>query len=403
MLDHDQWHEAVKFDENRKSSSHRDVRRKLCSLLKRAGIYKHETIASTIIYNFDKNYRSAWYLPSRAYSVAGKSYPAPSRVWRKVFSILEREGLLERFKSGNRDKCDRFRFTVKFASLFKLKAAKLSFQPYKIVNNKRVGATYSRFSFWPAYSSLLKKYVITTDRRHISVINFAMNITEDGCNGRLTAGYQSIAKTERRTLCFNGEVSAEIDLVGAHLQLLYASCGLELLNDPYSIDLNVPWLASHQIRAIAKKALFVIINTGDRSRAVSSLSGFTNDEDAKLLFERTFQSYCQFFNVTDSDRSTHLIYFMQWMNDIVLATVNRHKEVLDSVSSGKLFWMESELLIRWIAALANNGIPSLPIHDAVLVPISSVDVATEILIDQWNNLFPTAQEVQFQIKLPDAA
>ena len=175
--------------------------------------------------------------------------------------------------------------------------------------------------------------------------------------GRLYAAsqnnYQTLKKAERLKLKINGEAVAEVDINASFLRILHGLRGFAIPDgkDIYQIDsldrsIVKAWITStlgftkfH--RGWPQLALETMSKTGLARKDIPSYPSIT-----PLILER--------FPVL-RDWGTCGI---RWSN---------------------LMFEESEAVIETMVALQNESIPSLPVHDSLIVPASAVDKATCVL------------------------
>ena len=51
-----------------------------------------------------------------------------------------------------------------------------------------------------------------------------------------------------------------------------------------------------------------------------------------------------------------------------------------------LMWLESEAVVSTVILLMRSGVPSLPVHDSLIVPASAEAMASDILSNNYNHV-----------------
>lgn len=183
--------------------------------------------------------------------------------------------------------------------------------------------------------------------------NFAFNM-----GGRLYAiggGYQNMKKELRQSITINGEATAELDFRASHLTILYGLAGqtLDPAVDPYAIT-GFP-------RAVVKAWIAMTLG-------YNKFHARWSGETIEGLAEKGI------------DASTYSI------EGVRAAVLNQHPIFLEWPNS-KMRWpelqhKESCVIIDSVYKLAfDYDVPSLPVHDSLIVPVSELAVAKRALED----------------------
>jgi len=171
--------------------------------------------------------------------------------------------------------------------------------------------------------------------------------------GRLFGGFwESLPRGERHSLRINGERVADLDYSGMFPRLAYLAAGAPMLPpdaDPYAI----PGLEGH--RDGAKKALNALLS---RTGPMRNLKG---DLKAMLPAGMTAAK--------------------------LTAAVNAHHPALEPLFGTDLgidlMYTESRILVAALLRLIReHDIPTLPMHDGIMVPQSSKDTAAAIMREE---------------------
>jgi hypothetical protein len=191
--------------------------------------------------------------------------------------------------------------------------------------------------------------------------------------GRLYAvggGYQAVKRNLRRSIRINDEPTAEVDISASHLTILHALLKVRLpgSGDPYEI--------SGLDRDPIKRFITASIGNG---KAISKWP----KEAAK--------DYAEDWAKNPKTRLTGNL-----QKDFPIRTVREavlnHLPLLNDLSAIPYRWadiqfLESQVLIQAICALIIQGVPALPLHDALIVPISHKELASEILDESFHMAF----------------
>jgi hypothetical protein len=51
-----------------------------------------------------------------------------------------------------------------------------------------------------------------------------------------------------------------------------------------------------------------------------------------------------------------------------------------------LMWLESEAVVSTVIFLMRSGVPSLPVHDSLIVPVSAVEMAKDVLSNNYGHV-----------------
>ena len=171
------------------------------------------------------------------------------------------------------------------------------------------------------------------------------------------------SKEERAQILIDGQATVEIDVRASHLSILYALSGeeLDLHQDPYAIG-NYP-------RDIVKKIIVTAIGAGRMPRQWPRKF---NDE------------YEEEDGWKPKDRYV--------LKDLVAMILLRHP-VLENLETDVLDWAnlqfeESECFLSAMLSLhEEHGVPSLPVHDSLIVRAQDAEVTEEVLKGAYYDRF----------------
>lgn len=165
--------------------------------------------------------------------------------------------------------------------------------------------------------------------------------------GRFYCDAQNLSQVQRRTITINGEPCVELDFKSLHPRLMYNRVGLPAPEDCYDID--------GLDRQTAKKLGLIATSTSSRTQAIRSVAFHLNmkhkdAERALSLFESRHRDISEQF------------YVEQWKS-------LQHQDSL--IANGVLNTM------------TNLNIPTLPVHDSFIVPVSSESVLFDAMNDEY--------------------
>jgi hypothetical protein len=181
-------------------------------------------------------------------------------------------------------------------------------------------------------------------------------------HGRAYGWWQNIPTTVRRDLMIDGEETAEADYTALHASILYGERGIKFLGDAYDID-NFP-------RDQIKLGFNIALNARNKGAAVGALAhdaGMSRANAAQLL----------------------------------VAIEKRHKEISEAFCSDagvRLMRIDSELILGALGASNGDGIPALPVHDALIAPAHSIDRAAEKMFESFEKTVGRINPCQIKIK-----
>lgn len=190
------------------------------------------------------------------------------------------------------------------------------------------------------------------------------------CGGRLYSiakrgiGFQSLSQEQRKTITINDEPTIELDFCGLHISMLYAIMGIQIQKDPYS------GLAK-ELRPLYKTLLLRLLNAASIGGTVKSMI-----DTVRKLKNKPFLSLkdFKFLSCVEQQAPAWLVLIAELME--------QHKPVRRFFGSDcgvYLQRLDGEMMLNIITKLTSDGIPSLPIHDSVIVPISAQGKAIEVM------------------------
>ncbi|WP_025898207.1 hypothetical protein [Sneathiella glossodoripedis] len=173
--------------------------------------------------------------------------------------------------------------------------------------------------------------------------------------GRLYGGFwQQLRKTERfEGLTIQGERIAEVDYGQVGLRIAYSFAD----HHPPSDDLyEIPGLENYR-QGIKKLLNAMLFNYGPLRRKPYG--------------------------------TKKMLPVNQSVSSLQEAIIQKHQPIEDLFGTGighHIQRIESDILVKVLLKLREEGIVSLPIHDAVLVPRSTVDITSRIMLEEFKGL-----------------
>jgi hypothetical protein len=156
-------------------------------------------------------------------------------------------------------------------------------------------------------------------------------------HGRVYGWWQNLPKWARSSMTINGAPVAEVDYSALHLTMLYNQAGIKFAGDPYNI-------AGYQ-RYEVKLAVNTSFNARTKRVAVAALAdnlGASRERAAKVI---------------DAIQSHHKPIAGCFCSDAGI----------------KLMYKDSSIILAALGAANDDGIPALPVHDSMIVPVRSLD------------------------------
>ncbi len=174
----------------------------------------------------------------------------------------------------------------------------------------------------------------------------------------LGGAYQLFSKILRSTITFNGEPSVEIDLRASHFTIYHGLNGitLNLTDDPYSVE-GFP-------RPVVKA--WVTMTLG----------------------HHRFHTRWHKDAVKNTLKKAQIDLRAYSIKAVQAAVLEKHPLLKEweacPLDWGGLQYEESNVIVDTVHALTvGQGIPTLPVHDSIIVPISKVEIAKKVLTEMF--------------------
>jgi hypothetical protein len=175
--------------------------------------------------------------------------------------------------------------------------------------------------------------------------------------------YQNIPRSERLKITIDGEGVCEIDIRASYLTILHA-----LNHVPFQVSTEVdPYQIAGIPRNVVKAWCTVRFGTkGARTRwPTEAIEKYAEDNDGSGLRE---------FKIRDVEREVCRKFPL----------MGGWRELKETWAD--LMWLESEAVVSTVILLMRSGVPSLPVHDSLLVPLSAEAMATDILSNNYSHV-----------------
>jgi hypothetical protein len=195
--------------------------------------------------------------------------------------------------------------------------------------------------------------------------------TFDG--GRFYTPIQNIYEWLRKYIYINEEPTIELDFKAYHLRMLYHYNSLKcLMDDPYNFGGR---------RELNKLASNIIINSKNLKTAIKALRNEFRKEPELI------KKYGK-----DILKKTYL-------KELVISFKKEHPDVKDAFYAGVgtgLQQIDSNIMEEILMHLISSNIPTIPIHDSIIIPHKdknqALEVMNEVYAKHMNKFYPVIKE-----------
>lgn len=180
--------------------------------------------------------------------------------------------------------------------------------------------------------------------------------------------YQSLSKEERSHIRINDEATVEIDIKASHLSILHGFMNLPIpTDDPYELE-EIP-------RPVVKQWMTISLSQA------KPLKQWPSDTRKELVL--LFEDLDKWTAPTVGKAALNRYPFLENMNDKEHGWAN-------------LQFKESSILISAMLELKEtHDVPSLPVHDSLIVPETACDLTQQIL----KNKFKEWLDIDIQLEV----
>jgi hypothetical protein len=182
--------------------------------------------------------------------------------------------------------------------------------------------------------------------------------------GRAYGWWQSLPSRQRAMMTLDGDPVLEPDFVCLHAQILYAERSIELVGDAYETG-DFP-------RDQGKQAFNIALNASSRPSALAAIA-----HDLQIGPKAAAK--------------------------LLAAMITKHKAVADAFCSDagvRLMRVDSDIALRAVKTCEAKGIPTLPVHDSLIVPARHAGQTAEIMEAAFADHFPLSSNCRVKIKSP---
>jgi hypothetical protein len=214
------------------------------------------------------------------------------------------------------------------------------------------------------YNNLLRKTNIGTDGINLRYKYDPTSITvkrifngESG-GGRFYCGFwQTMPKDDRKKITINGEEVCELDYSALHPRITYALKGIEVKDDPYTIE--------GCDRSAVKKAFLVLFNCKSKEHAINTIRSEFHIKKAESLIDKIEQK--------------HEAISKSFYNP----GFGLHLQRLDS-------WFAEEIINH----LTERGIVCLPVHDSFIIAKQHESELHQLMEEAFYSISYTYPEIK---------
>ena len=238
---------------------------------------------------------------------------------------------------------------------------------YKLINSYHI---YNNPNDIPYINNNKSYPLLGTNDNLYPRISAIFSRSSFSCGGRLYSipqkgiGWQGLSQEQRKTITINEEATVELDFKGLHVSMLYAIMGVQIKEDPYSG-------LSAELRPLYKTLMLRLLNAKSVCYTIRSMSDTVYTLKRKVLL---------------SPRDLKLLdciheYKPKW-SILISELMERHRVIQRYFGSDCgifLQRLDGEMMLHILSALAQEGIPALPVHDSVIVPRHTQNRAAEVM------------------------
>jgi hypothetical protein len=205
--------------------------------------------------------------------------------------------------------------------------------------------------------------------KQLRPVHYAIFTGDLDHHGRLYTGeygHQSLRKSERETIRFDGQASVEVDYRGMHCLMLYHLEGIDYLPDPYAL-----WGkgTTGPQRLMAKKLINAAINAGTKDGAISAcnfaMCTCEKDDEGRKVRKHGKELEDAFRLQQTADKTG--LKFSQ-IYPLALEQHRRIRRYFGCDMGLTLMRHDSAIALDILHHFATRHIPCLGVHDSFIVP-----------------------------------
>lgn len=198
--------------------------------------------------------------------------------------------------------------------------------------------------------------------------------------GRMHGGWWQMLRSKfRRFITIDGTPTIELDYSAQALNMAASHSKVQLIGDPYAVDLGVSFLDAESERKIVKSCIVIMLNTKSKVAAMHAVMGKVEEDE----LWRT--------DVMEIDRDIIYSFF-----DCIF----EHHPFLRRYAFKELgmmfFFHDSEVARRIIEIFNGFGKVILPIHDGFIAKSEDADLIRKAMEDAWAEKFGTTIGIKME-------
>lgn len=235
--------------------------------------------------------------------------------------------------------------------------------------------------FLDYYNEWIKGWNVSIDSMQINCDSYRLFIGDEESYGRVHSGYQNMKSELRKDILIGGSPTKELDLTACHLYILYAMEMFDIsgatmydyqqindfTDDMREIECGGAELTYNDVKIM----LMIMINSKSRESALKAI----------LSNER--------FDKFGKDRLVFNIFI-----DCLESLHERISHYFYSNMSLLLMFKESSYLLDVVKELTNTNIPSLFVHDSIIVREEDVSVCNYVMTKKFKEHFNINPEIK---------
>ena len=237
-----------------------------------------------------------------------------------------------------------------------------------------------------SYTETWCHHTATLHGRYVTPWLERIFIEKTTLGGRFYGEYQNLPKSERDQILIDGEMTVELDFKSLHYAMMYAKAGLQLEDDPYSVE--------GFSRQTIKLVSLILANTSHLHVLKGQITQSGNPENQKLypILKQKVAIYNEY-------KKRGLVckkpYIPNWFesyvegvptgmtgDELVSAIQQRHPDIADQFGKSdiglKLQYIDSQIMTHALSHLDN--IPVLPVHDSLRCKVSDIKQVREAML-----------------------
>jgi hypothetical protein len=191
--------------------------------------------------------------------------------------------------------------------------------------------------------------------------------------GRIHGGmWQRISARYRHQLRIDGEQTIELDYSAQVVHIVAGLAGIQLMDDPYTLPLDIPSISAKTQREIVKAVVVVALNASDRKSLLRGVRG----KILKLPWDTRS-------SLSLTNKSLEPII------DAVMKALPYLEPYALKGQGKQLFMHDAEIARQIIQTFLDAGRVVLPIHDGFVAKRSDEDFLCQTMQNVWFDMFGT--------------